>query len=148
MWFLHEGTGYDLWCLAHGKLAWLFIEPDTGLDHCPRILLSCFRARTSASDRQASEKLAVSYEPLAQFNGESPFTNSMPFQDQTVHGQGQAEGQCVKFYMSNLNPKPRVQFMRRTSVLPHVKEVLTLLVLPVLFIFIFPSFSLKMSRFP
>ena len=34
--------------LAHGELAWLFLEPDKGLDHCPRILLSCFRARTSA----------------------------------------------------------------------------------------------------
>ena len=34
--------------MAQGELAWLFLEPDTGLDHCPRILLSCFRARTSA----------------------------------------------------------------------------------------------------
>ena len=33
--------------LAHGELVWLFLEPDTGLDHCQRILLSCFRARTS-----------------------------------------------------------------------------------------------------
>ena len=32
---------------AHGELAGLFLEPDTGLDHCPRILLSCFRTRTS-----------------------------------------------------------------------------------------------------
>ena len=30
------------------KLAWLFLEPDTRLDHCLRILLVCFRARTSA----------------------------------------------------------------------------------------------------
>ena len=29
-------------------MAWLFLEPDTRLDHCPRILLSCFRARNSA----------------------------------------------------------------------------------------------------
>ena len=28
-------------------MAWLFLEPDIGLDHCPTILLSCFRARTS-----------------------------------------------------------------------------------------------------
>ena len=33
--------------MAHGELAWLSLEPDTGLDNCPRILLSCFRARTS-----------------------------------------------------------------------------------------------------
>ena len=33
--------------LTHGELAWLFLEPDTGLNHCPRILPSCFRARTS-----------------------------------------------------------------------------------------------------
>ena len=32
MWFLHDGTPC---CLAHGELDWLFIEPDTGLDHCP-----------------------------------------------------------------------------------------------------------------
>ena len=30
------------------ELAWLFLKPDTGLDHCPRILLMCFRARTTA----------------------------------------------------------------------------------------------------
>ena len=33
--------------MAHGELAWLFIEPHTGLDHCPRILLSYLRARIS-----------------------------------------------------------------------------------------------------
>ena len=41
-----------LCCLAYRELAWLawlFLEPDAGLlDHCPRILLSCFRAKTSA----------------------------------------------------------------------------------------------------
>ena len=36
--------------LAHGELAWLFLEPDTGLDHCLRILLSCFTARTSGQE--------------------------------------------------------------------------------------------------
>ena len=44
-------------CLAHGELAWLFLEPDTGLDQCPRILLSCFRARTSASKMRVSLSL-------------------------------------------------------------------------------------------
>ena len=33
-----------MYCLAHRELALLFHEPDTGLDHCPRILLSYFRA--------------------------------------------------------------------------------------------------------
>ena len=33
--------------MAHGVVAWLFLEPDTVQDHCPRILLSCFRAGTS-----------------------------------------------------------------------------------------------------
>ena len=33
--------------MAFGELAWLFLEPDTALDQCPRILLSCFRARIS-----------------------------------------------------------------------------------------------------
>ena len=47
MWFLHDGTGWTVCCWAHGELAWLFLEPDTGLDHCPRILLSYFRGRTS-----------------------------------------------------------------------------------------------------
>ena len=37
--------------MARGELAKLFLELDTGLDHCLRILLSCFRARTSADDR-------------------------------------------------------------------------------------------------
>ena len=34
--------------MAHGELAWLFLEPGRGLDHGPRILLSCFKARISA----------------------------------------------------------------------------------------------------
>ena len=48
MCFLHDGTGWALYWLSHEELAWLILEPDTGLDHCLRILLSCFRARTSA----------------------------------------------------------------------------------------------------
>ena len=42
MWFLHDGTGYSL---LFGP--WR-TEADKGLDQCPRILLSCIRARTSA----------------------------------------------------------------------------------------------------
>ena len=33
--------------MAYEELAWLFFEPDTGLEHFLRILLSCFRARAS-----------------------------------------------------------------------------------------------------
>ena len=46
--------------MAYRELAWLFLEPDTGLDHCPRILLSCFRARISAFVRPATEAIATS----------------------------------------------------------------------------------------
>ena len=42
------GTGEALRCLAYGELACLFLEPDSGLDSCQRILLSCFRPKTSA----------------------------------------------------------------------------------------------------
>ena len=35
-------------CLAHGEQAWHYLEPDTGLDHCQIMLLSCFGARISA----------------------------------------------------------------------------------------------------
>ena len=45
--------------MAHGKLAWLFLGPDSGLDHCPIILLSCFRARTSAKVANRVEKYEV-----------------------------------------------------------------------------------------
>ena len=58
-------------CLAHGELSWLFLEPDTGLDHCPRILLSCFRARTSASKMRVSLSLShfpYSLSPLSLFS--------------------------------------------------------------------------------
>ena len=37
-----------LYCLTHGELDWLFLEPDRGLDRCPRILLLCFRSMNSA----------------------------------------------------------------------------------------------------
>ena len=49
-----------LCCLAHGELACFFLEPDTGLDHCPRILLSCFRERTSGGRRQNLLKVKIS----------------------------------------------------------------------------------------
>ena len=55
MWFLHDGTGLTLCCLAHGELAWLLLEPDTVLDHCPRILLSCFRARNSVPGHEETQ---------------------------------------------------------------------------------------------
>ena len=55
MWFLHDGTGWALCSVAHGELAWLFLEPDTELDHCPRILLSCFRARISVGRLSGGE---------------------------------------------------------------------------------------------
>ena len=38
-----------------GEVAWLFLEPDTGLDHYQRILLSGFRSRTSDSQLTISE---------------------------------------------------------------------------------------------
>ena len=44
-----------LCAVVHGELAWLFLEPDTGLDHCPRILLSRFRARTSVIEYTLAE---------------------------------------------------------------------------------------------
>ena len=45
--FLHDCTGWALYCLAHGELAWLFHEPHTGLDDCLNMLLACFRKRMS-----------------------------------------------------------------------------------------------------
>ena len=43
------------YAVAHGEQAWLFLEPDTGLDHCSRILLSCFRTRISALEPAGME---------------------------------------------------------------------------------------------
>ena len=57
MWFLHDGTGKALYCLTHGELDWLLLEPDTGLDRCPRILLLCFRARTSESEDRKFQRI-------------------------------------------------------------------------------------------
>ena len=34
-------------CCCCSVLACLFLEPHTGVEHCPIIVLSCFRARTS-----------------------------------------------------------------------------------------------------
>ena len=47
IWFLHDGPGSALCCLAHGELACLFHEPNTGLDDCLRMLQACFRKRMS-----------------------------------------------------------------------------------------------------
>ena len=45
-----------MYCLAHRELALLSHEPDTGLDHCSTILLSCFRARISGDDATALKR--------------------------------------------------------------------------------------------
>ena len=58
--------GFVKFC-AVGEPAWLFLEPDTGLDHWPRILLSCFRARTFESrtcSRVTSQYLPSTARPL------------------------------------------------------------------------------------
>ena len=67
MWFLHDGAGLTLCCLSNGELGWLFHELDTGLNHCLRILLSCFRVRIPGSGAKEevgeSPSLSLSLSP-------------------------------------------------------------------------------------
>ena len=58
-------------CLAHGDLDWIFPEPDTGLDHCLRILLLCFRARTSVHLPMSSTSYFFTQIPYKVPEGES-----------------------------------------------------------------------------
>ena len=45
MWFLHDGTGWALCCLAHGELAWHFQNHIQGWLNNLNMLLSCFREK-------------------------------------------------------------------------------------------------------
>ena len=48
MCFLHDGTGWALYCLAHGELAWHFQNHIQGWLNDLNILLSCFREKMPA----------------------------------------------------------------------------------------------------
>ena len=48
MWFLHDGTGQALCCLASGELAWHFQNHIQGWMNDLNMLLSCFRTKMSA----------------------------------------------------------------------------------------------------
>ena len=54
MWFLHDGTGWALCCLAHRELAGFFHEPHTGLEDCLRMLQAGFRKRMSTVETVAA----------------------------------------------------------------------------------------------
>ena len=41
MWFLHDGTGWTLYCLSHGELAWHFQNHIQGWMNDLNMLLSC-----------------------------------------------------------------------------------------------------------
>ena len=45
--FLHDGTGYALYCLSHGELAWHFQNHIQGWMSDLNMLLSCFREKMS-----------------------------------------------------------------------------------------------------
>ena len=66
MWFLNDGTGSSMCCFAQGELTWLVMEPQTGLEDCLKILLSCFRARTSEQQSPRGD-LGVIAERIADF---------------------------------------------------------------------------------
>ena len=68
MWFLHDGTGYTLCCLAYGELARHLHEPHTGLDDCLNMLLSCFRNRLSDMHvRKCARNGSVAHAPALKF---------------------------------------------------------------------------------
>ena len=57
MWFLHDGTGQALYCLAHGELAWHFQNHIQGWRNDLNVLISCFREKMPfliLLDRRAS----------------------------------------------------------------------------------------------
>ena len=55
MWFLHDGTGLTLYCLASGELARHFQNHVQGGMNDLNMLLSCFRTKMSACVRRATE---------------------------------------------------------------------------------------------
>ena len=50
MWFLHDGTGKTLYCLASEELAWHFQNYLQGWMNDFNVLLLCFRTKMSACD--------------------------------------------------------------------------------------------------
>ena len=47
IWFKEEQSHLSMVQTAQGRTCYIMEKPHTGLDKCPRILLSCFRARNS-----------------------------------------------------------------------------------------------------
>ena len=50
IWFKEEPSQFSLGQTAHSLTYFIMEKPHTGLDECPRILLSCFRARNSVAN--------------------------------------------------------------------------------------------------
>ena len=55
MWFKEEPSQFSMVQTAQSLTSSITEKPYTGLDDCPRILLSCFRARNSAYHRNGTD---------------------------------------------------------------------------------------------
>ena len=83
-----------VWLMEICHLPWLFLEPDTRLDHCPRILLSFFRARISV-DR--GQNIMIINEP--QLLGHLKLhPTSQPLH---VFGHHKFEHRCLIFHLNS-----------------------------------------------
>ena len=49
IWFKEEQSQFSMGQIAHMLTCYIMDTPHTGLDECPRILLSCFRGKSSVS---------------------------------------------------------------------------------------------------
>ena len=49
IWFKEEPSQFSMGQTAQSLTCFIIEKPNTGLDECPRILLSCFRARSSVA---------------------------------------------------------------------------------------------------
>ena len=59
MWFLHDGTGYTLYCLASAELAWHFQNHTQGWMNDLNMLLSCFRTKMSVEGEEGRSNSLV-----------------------------------------------------------------------------------------
>ena len=59
MWFKEEPSQFSIGQTAQGLTCFIMEKPQTGLDECPRILLSCFRAKNSVCRRHENVKFLV-----------------------------------------------------------------------------------------
>ena len=92
-WFKEESSQFSMGQTAQSLTCSIMEKPHTGLDECPRILLSCFRARNSSCRPSSATDFSCHYFP-------PPLPTTLPINERRTD-------RVVSFLSHSLNYSPQ-----------------------------------------